>query len=152
MFSSPPVLNLKSRYKELRNRILQNTKLSFLYLLHHWSLSSAKRMQSTSYHPTFERITIIQLCLGLISSHFLWVFPPKPCVLLFTSMPCMSHPYLFHLTTLIYGEEYKSWRSSYNFLHLPVTSSLLGPKSLPSTLFWMPLAYILTSEANDQCQ
>jgi hypothetical protein len=34
------------------------------------------------------------------------------------------------------GEEYKSWSSSLcSFLHSPVTSSLLGPNILLSTLF-----------------
>jgi hypothetical protein len=47
---------------------------------------------------------------------------------------CPAH--LLHLITMISGEEYKLCSSSLcSFLQLPVTSSLLGPNILPSTLF-----------------
>jgi hypothetical protein len=48
---------------------------------------------------------------------------------------CAIHP--AHVMILIIcGEEYKLWSTSLcSFLHLPVTSSLLGPNILLSTLF-----------------
>src|SRR5215469_2765998 len=50
---------------------------------------------------------------------------------------CSAHLILLALTTCtILGEEYRSVSSSLcNFLHFPVTSSLLGPNTLLNTLF-----------------
>ena len=50
---------------------------------------------------------------------------------------CPAHLILLDLITRIEcGEEYRSLSSSLcSFLHYPVTSSLLGPNILPSTLF-----------------
>jgi hypothetical protein len=50
-------------------------------------------------------------------------------------MPCPSHSFHF-ITRTILGEEYRSLSSSLcSFLHSPVTSSLLGPNILLSTIF-----------------
>jgi hypothetical protein len=46
-----------------------------------------------------------------------------------------AHLILDLFTQIIFGEEYRLCSSSCSFLHSPVTSSLLGPNILPSTLF-----------------
>jgi hypothetical protein len=50
---------------------------------------------------------------------------------------CPAHLILLDLATrTILGKEYRSFSSSLcNFLHYPVTSSLLGPNTLLNTLF-----------------
>ena len=49
---------------------------------------------------------------------------------------CPSHLVLYFITWTILGEEYRSFSSSLSsFLHSPVTSSLLSPNILLSTLF-----------------
>ena len=70
---------------------------------------------------------------------FLQVFPPKPCIHLSSphSATCPTHLIFVDLITRTrLGEEYRSVSSSLcSFLHSPVTSSLLGPNILLSTLF-----------------
>jgi hypothetical protein len=57
-------------------------------------------------------------------------------------MPSPSHPFDFTTRTIL-GKEYRSLNSSLcNFLHSPVTSSLLGPNALLSNLFPNTLAGI----------
>ena len=80
------------------------------------------------------------LCLGLPSDFFSSGFPTKT---LYTPLlspicaTCPTHLILLDLITqTILGEEYRSLSSSLcSFLHSPVTSSLLGPNILLSTLF-----------------
>jgi hypothetical protein len=69
------------------------------------------------------------------------VSPPKPCISLHPSSTisatCPGDLVLLHfITRTIFGEQYRSLSSSLcNFLHSPVTSSLLGPNILFSNLF-----------------
>ena len=59
-------------------------------------------------------------------------------------MPRLSHSSLYH------GEEYKSLISSLcSFLQYPVTSSLLGPDVLPSTLFLKTLTLHFSLSVSD---
>ena len=66
------------------------------------------------------------------------VSPPEPCAPLSTTIraTCPAHLILLDFTTrTIFGKEYRSLSSSLrNFLHSPVTSSLLDPNTLLNTL------------------
>ena len=109
----------------------------------HLSLSRANSIQSPQPLPTSWRSILIlssHLRLGLPSDLFPSGFPTKT---LCTPLPfsiratCPAHLILLHFiirTTL--REEYRSLSSSLcNFLHSPVTPSLLGPNILLDTLF-----------------
>jgi hypothetical protein len=51
---------------------------------------------------------------------------------------------------MISGDENKLWSSSmYNFLHCPVTSSLLGPNTLPRTLLSNTLSLFSSLHVTD---
>src|SRR5215510_7652142 len=65
---------------------------------------------------------------------------------------CPTHLILLDLTTrTILGEEYRSFSSSLcNFLHFPVTSSLLGPNTLLNTLFPNTLSLCSSLSVSDQ--
>ena len=109
----------------------------------HVSPSWASSKQSIPLHPTSWRSILIlssNLHLGLPSGLFPSGFPNKT---LYTPIHAPiratrpAHFILFDfITRKILGDEYRSWSSSLrSFLHSPVTSSLLGPNILLSTLF-----------------
>ena len=65
---------------------------------------------------------------------------------------CPAHLILFDFTThTIVGEGYKSFSTSLcNFLHPPVTSSLIGPNILLNTMFSNTLNFLSSRNVNDQ--
>ena len=109
----------------------------------HMSLSWASSIQSIPLQPTSWRsISVLSshLGLGLPSGFFPSGFPTKSLHTLRLSLiraTCPAYRILLDfITRTILGEEYRSLSSSLcSFLHSPVTSSLLGPNILLSTLF-----------------
>ena len=123
------------------------------------SILSQISLFTTIQLPEKKNILILSshLCLGLSSGFFLSGFPTKT---LYTLIPSPIHatcPPTLHLilldliTQTILGEEYRSLSSSlYSFLHSPLTSFVLGPSILFSTLFSTPSACVPPSSVRDQ--
>ena len=128
--------------------------ITLLTRARHLSLFSAYSIQSPQPLPTSPRSILIlssHLRFGLLKGLFPSGFPTKT---LYMPLPIRAKcpAYLIlpdFITRTILGEEYRSLSSSLcNFLHSPVTPSLLGPNILLNTLF----SNTLTLMFLPQCQ
>ena len=123
----------------------------------HLSLSWANSIQSPQPPLTSWRSILIlssHLRVGLPNGLFPSGFPTRP---LCTPLPspiratCPAHLILDFTTRTILGKEHRSLSSSLcKFLHSPVTSSLLGPNTLLSTLFSSTLSLRSSLSVSDQ--
>ena len=118
----------------------------------------ASSIQSVHPYSTSWISTLIfssYLRLGLPSDHFLSGFPIKTLYKPLLSpirASCPAHVILLYLITqTILGEQYRSLSSSLcSFLNSPVTSSLLGPNILFSSLFSNTLSLCFSLNVRDQ--
>ena len=124
----------------------------------HLSLSWARSIQSIpSHHTPWRSIYILfsHLCLGFPSGLFPSGFSTK---ILYTPLlsnihaTCPACPILLDfITHRMLGEDYRPLSSSLcSFLHSPVTSFLLDPNTILSTLFWNTLSLHCSLNVSDQ--
>jgi len=112
----------------------------------HWSLSWAKWIQSTFFHPISQRSIFIlfsHLCLGLPSGLFPSGFPTKILYAFLICSMCATCPIPFILLDLItlitVDEAYKLWSSSLcSLLQSPTTYIA----HIPSSFATNPLQYM----------
>ena len=123
----------------------------------HLSLSWASSIQSAPPHPTscWNVLLSSHLRLGLPSCLFPSGFPTKIVYTPLHSLlraTCPAHLILLDfITRTIFGEEYRSLRSSLcSFLHSVVTSSLFGPNILLNTIFSNTLSLRSSLSVSDQ--
>ena len=124
----------------------------------HLFLSWTRSIQSMPLHPTSWRSILIlssHLRLGLRSGLFPSSFPTITLYASFISpihATCPSHLiFLDLISRIIFSEGQTSLSSSLcSFLHFPVTSSLLGPNILLSTLFSVTLSLRSSLSMSDQ--
>jgi len=122
------------------------------------SLSWASSIQSIPPHPTSWRSILIvssHLRLGLPSGLFPSDSPTKTLYMPFLSTiraTCFAHLILLYFVTrTIFGKQYRLLSSSLcNFLHSPVTSSLLDPNTLLNALFSNTLSLRSSLNVSDQ--
>ena len=132
--------------------------ITALTSVRHLSLSWANPIQSTYPHPTSWRSILIlstHLLLGIPSGLFPSGFPTKT---LYTPLSSPIHAtYPAHLilldfiTCTILGEVYKSFSSSLcSLFHSLVTSSVLGPNILLTTMSSNTFSFLSSRNVNDQ--
>ena len=117
-------------------------------------LSQPHPVPTTPSHFNIHLNIILHLRLGLPSGLFPSGFPTKTlCTPLPSSIraTCPVHLILLDfITRTILGEQYRSLSSSLcNFLHSPVTPSLLGPNILLNTLFSNTLSLCSSLNVSD---
>jgi hypothetical protein len=122
-------------------------------------LHGATSLYSPPWEPKSYQMRLIHVLIPCLAKTFLMLYVCflKVFRLKFLHWFLVSHAcYVFYpsrdidlVTRIIRDEEYKIWISSLcNFPHTPVTSSLLGPNILLSTLLWnaISLCYSLMWE------
>jgi len=108
---------------------------------------------STSHFLDIPFNSTLHILLGFPSGLFPpQVSAPKSCLPVPHSATCPAHPILLDaITRKLFSEEYRSYRYSLrSLLHSPVTSSLLGPNILLSTIFSNTLSLGFSLNVSDQ--